>query len=194
MLTPAYVPAGPDATPDIYGAVYDFVERWAYPGLESPCIFRDASNDAARPAGSNEFAIISVLGSTRRGTTIERFNNTNAPDENPEQIQLRTLYDCLVQIDLYSDDDEARRRAHTLETMARTSVGVNFFKKPYGIGCNYADDVRELSCTDESRRMVHRYMVTLHLTYWGGVDIGSAWFKDATLNRVEDVDAHHPPV
>ena len=192
MITPAYVPTGPDATPDIYGAVYDFVKAFAYQDVPGVNIYRDASNAATRPKGSNEFCIISVLGSTRHGTTVERFINTGADDPDPEKIALRTMYDCMVQIDFYSDDEAGRRRAHTIETLARSTVGPAFFRT-YNIGCNYADDVRELNYTDESRRMVHRYMVTLHLSYWGGIDIGTAWFIDTKLNRVEDVDAHHHP-
>jgi hypothetical protein len=72
-------------------------------------------------------------------------------------------------------------------------VGVNFFKA-YGIGCNYADDIRELTYNDEHKQIVHRYMVTLRLTFWGGVDVGTAWFTGAEINRVEDVDAFHPPI
>jgi hypothetical protein len=186
MIHPAYVPAGPDAMPDIYGACYDFVKAFAFPGVDGAHIFEDASNDATRPKDSNEFAVISILGGTRRGTTIERFVNTGAADDEPEKLQLRTLYETLVQIDLYSDSKDARRRAYTLETLARSGVGVNFFK-PYGIGCHYADDVRELSYSDEHERLVHRYMVTLRLSFWGGVDVGTAWFTGVKLNRVEDV-------
>jgi hypothetical protein len=192
MIRPVYVPQGPDTMPDIYGACYDFVKAFAFPGVDGACIFEDASNDASRPKGSNEFAIISILGGVRRGTTVERFINTGADDDKSEKLELRTLYEALVQVDLYSDSKDARRRAHTMETLARSSVGVSFFG-PYGIGCNYADDVRELTYTDEQRRIVHRYMVTLHLSFWGGVDVGTAWFTDAKLNRVEDVDAYHKP-
>jgi hypothetical protein len=188
MITPAYTVMGPDLTVDVLGAVRDFVKTYAYPAITEANIYQDVA-----PSGdSNEFCVVSALAAQRRGTTLERFVNTGAEDEAPEKIEYRTLYDCQVQVDCYSDDDSAWRRAHTLETLARSSAGAAFFAD-YGIGCHYADDIKKMTSANASGGALHCYTLTLHLSYWGGVDVGTAWFTDITLKQVEDADMYHPP-
>jgi hypothetical protein len=191
MLTPAYIPLDQGPNPDLYGAVYDFVSAYARPVLAPDNIYRDMQNRAALPAGSNEYAVIALLGTVRRGTNVEELVVSGAEESEPERWEVRTLYDALVQVDFVSDSDAARQRAYTIESLTRSGVGVAFFAA-YGITAHYADDVRELNVQDESKQFVHRYMTTLHLSYWSGADAGTAWFDAVLTGRIEDVDVHHP--
>lgn len=192
MLTPSYAPSNA-AFPDVYGAVTAFVAQWAQPPFPAVNIYWAWGNRESLPADTNEYAVISVRNTGRRGTGTEDILNTGAADDEPEQYQIRTWYEVLAQVDFCSDDEAAAyQRAYSIETIMRSSVGVNFFKA-YEIAAQYADDIQELSALDESDQYVYRYAVTLHLGYWVTITAQSSWFDTVTLNRVEDVDAHHPP-
>ena len=174
MITPVYVTPAAGPTPDIYGAVYDYVLAYGLPSLAPENIYRGWQNRSALPANSNEYAVISVFESSRRGTNVEILLNTGAEEDEPEIYQSRAYFEVRVQVDLLSDSDLGRQRAITLVTAARSSLGVNFFK-PYGITCQYAEPIREIPQIDEANQFVRRYATSLRLAYWGGVDVGSAW-------------------
>jgi hypothetical protein len=187
MITPAYIRwQEPAHRPDIYGAVYDFIDAWAAPPMDPDNIYRDMVNRAALPAASNDYAVISILNTVRHGTNVERLHNTGADDESPELSAVCVLDEATVQCDFVSNGEAARQRAMVLENLTRSSVGVAFFK-PYHISACYADDVKEIPYIDESKQYVHRFMTVLHLTYWAVNHVGSAWLTTVDL-RTEDVD------
>lgn len=195
MLTPAYIPQASSPHPDVYRAVYDFVQIFSFTGtvtIAADNIYRGWENRSALPATSNEYAVITITDAIRRGTTTEMMPGTGVADDQPELYQLRTYYELTAQIDVCSDTDAARQRAYSLENAFRSLVGVDFFRK-YGITAQWCNSVREMVFTDESSQFVKRYMLELHLAYWAGIDVGSAWFIDVAIERVEDVDAHHKP-
>jgi len=176
---------------DIYAAVYEFVRQYAVPLIPPANIYRGWQNYSALPPSSNEYAIISIISNTRRGTTVEEYN---APDpETDGTLSLHELVQCRVQIDCYSDDDNhARQRAQALETIARSTVGPAFFKQ-HNIGCNHASDVRSMSHVDGSKQYVKRCMTELYLTYWASVGLSLPWFDSVDAN-IKNVDVYHPPV
>jgi hypothetical protein len=165
------------------------------PALDPASIYQGWQNRSALPAGSNEYAVISVFQSTRRGTNVEILINTGAADDEPETYQARAYFETRVQVDLVSDSDLGRQRALCLEVAAWSTIGVNFFK-PYSITCQFGDPVQEIPQIDEANQFVRRYMTSLRLAYWAGVDVGSAWIEvraDGTgilLNPVEGITSH----
>lgn len=191
MLTGAYIPLAPSSPPDVYAAFYDFILAYGMPSIPPANIYRGWQNRSALPPDSNEYAVMSILGTTRRGTTVDDFDIQNVPDDEPEKYVLRTMYEAIVQVDCCSDTDVARQRTYSLETAFRSFVGVSFFKA-YGITAQYCSPIREMSSVDGSDQFVRRYSIDFHIEYWAGVDVGSAWFIDAKLERLENVDVHHP--
>lgn len=195
MLTPAYAPKGSSVAPDVYAALVLFVRAYALAGSDSlpdDNVYRGWENRAALPTGSNDFAVVTILSTTRRGTTVEDMPGTDAPDDQPETYRARTYYEVTAQVDVCANTDVARQRAYSLETVFRSSIGTDFFSR-YGITSQYCDSVREMVFVDESKQYVKRYSIDFHLAYWAGVDVDSAWLIDADIQRVEDVDAHHKP-
>lgn len=195
MLTPAYIPKSGSTSPDVYLALYEFVAAFSYAGNElipPENIFNGWQNRMALPPVSNEYAIITVGNSIRTGTTTEVLPGTGAAPEEPELYQLRTYYSVMAQVDVYSDTDAARVRAYSLETVFRSLVGVDFLKK-FGVTAQWCNTVREMVEVDEARQFVKRYMLELHLSYWAGVDVDSAWLDAVKIERLEDVDAFHKP-
>lgn len=193
MLTPSYIPIDALEQPDLYKATKAFILAFGFPILEPDNVFQGWGNNMSLPANTNEYAVMTVLNTNRRGTTVENIVKSENSDETPERYELRTYFETLMQIDMCSDSDLARQRAYNLESTLRSSVGVNFYKQ-YGITAQYAENIFEAAFTNGSNQFVRRYILTFHLAYWAGVNVGSAWFNDYDLKRVEDVEVHHPRI
>lgn len=189
MLTPSYTTADNLNIPDPYRAMKAFILRYAPPLLDDQCVIQGWQNRSSLPEGTNEYAVISILNTRRRGTTRDELVAVSEPDSD---YRLKTYYEAMCQVDFCSDSDNARVRAFAADNVFRSLVGVNYFERD-GIAAQYAENIRELSFVDEASQFVRRYALTFHIAYWSIVNIGSSWFNDATLNRVEDVDSHHPP-
>ena len=175
--------------PDIYEAVYNFVLTYGLPVLAPENIFRGWQNRGALPAGTNEYAVISILNQTRVGTNVRTYVPTGDTGNQSEKTCLR----CQVQVDFCSDAYLSRRRAQALETITRSAAGVQFFNN-YGLSSLYAEGIRDLSYVDESDQFVQRHMVLLHLSYWSGIEVEIEGFDTLQMERIENVDVHHPPI
>lgn len=188
MLTPAYTTPTALEMPDIYTAVFDYIATFALPALDEKNIYRGWQNRAALPPDTNEYAVYTIISTVRHGASVEELNIKGVADDQPEIIKVGTYYETAVQIDCCSDSDNARQRATMLANFARSSVGVNFFKK-YGLSIIDSDSPSEITMFDESNQFVPRYMITLRLSYWVVGEIGMTWLNDVNFLGVRDVDA-----
>ena len=84
------------------------------------------------------------------------------------------------------------QRAQAVETIARSSGGVQFFNQ-YNISCLYATDIRDLTATMDAEQYVWRFMTELHLSFWSTVEQGLPWFEATTL-ELKNVDVIFPPL
>ncbi|MCC8189705.1 MAG: hypothetical protein LIP77_03570 [Planctomycetes bacterium] len=192
MLTPFYTPLGYSAAPDVYGAFQAFIAAYGLPAFPAENVFRGWQDWSASPPDFNEFAVITILGTTRRGATVDEMPGANVADDEPERYSLRTMYEVTVQVEVCSETDVARQRSYSLETCFRSFVGVSFFQR-YGITAQYCSAIREMPDVDGVSQTVRRYALDFTCEYWAGVDVGSAWFNDVKIDRIEDVDAFYPP-
>lgn len=176
------------AEPDIYAAVYDYVLAYALPALDPEYIYRGWQNRGALPPDTNEYAVISILNQTRVGTNVRVYIADTAGGRQSE----KTLVRFQVQVDFCSDNYLSRRRAQALETITMSAAGVQFFNNR-GLSSLYAEGVRDLSFVDESDQFVQRHMVLLHLSCWSGMGVEIEGFDRAAVERIENVDVHHPP-
>lgn len=154
-------------------------------------------NHAALPAGTNEYAVVSVLSSRQHGTSVETFAAPNPDPAEPGRLTVQGLMELTVQIDFCSEDDDARRRADSLAVATRSSLGVSFFND-YGLSALYADDPRDISFVGDARQFVRRWLVTIHLCGGGdnhdsgpGLTVEAPFFDRAAVSRIENVDVHH---
>ena len=185
--------------PDVYRAVYDFIETFGLPAMadapKTGRIFRGWSNRMSLPH-DNEYAVMSIISHFRRGTNIEIFDASQAAIDEDGVLTTAELILCDVQIDFCSDShtgrDFARRRAQAIETVARSSLGPQFFAK-YGMSCQYATDARDLSFIGDATQYVSRWMTTVRVSFWTAVSAELPWFDAVNLKRIENVDVHHPP-
>lgn len=182
MSEPIYTPQALYA-PDVMSAVHGFILAWAVPALPSDCIIRGWENRYALPAKSNDYAVYSMVGETRRGTNVSTISD--------DTLVKTKLVTGLVQVDFCSDTDAARLRASALELAARDEYGVNYFKE-HGISALYADDPKDLSYVNGGEQYIKRFMVQLHLCWSVGLSAAAQSFNIATMSRVENVDVHHP--
>jgi hypothetical protein len=186
-MNPAPIPQG-----DIYAACREFVLSYALPALDPDKVIQGWQNRAVLPPESNDYAVISIVWDSQRGTALETFR---ADDPDPTQsglITLKALFEVQAQVDICAENDTARQRARHLALAARSGLGVQFFNER-GLSILYADDVRDLSFVGEARQFVRRYMTTLHLSAWTGIRAEYDYFDGVRVSRVENVDTQHKP-
>ena len=184
---------------DYLGAVNDFILAHCWRDPDLPALVQDQvvrgwqNVVSALPADSQEYAVLTLLASTRHGTNVHKFRNAEGPTGVIETVS--RMAEHLVQVDFccaypQQGEEYARLRAEILEILTRDRVGVDFFKG-YGFSACYADDLRPLPFQNEAEQWVARYSVTMHLSGWTGVDLSVPSF-DAVDLYLEDVDVHHP--
>lgn len=181
-----------DVGVDVYEAVRAFVSAYALPAIPGCRVFQGWQNRAALPAGTNDYAVISILFDKQHGTNVETFSAPDADKAVEGDLSMRGLVEISVQIDFCSEDDTARLRARRLAIVTRSPVGVQFFRA-FGVSPLFSEDIRDLSFVGDASQFVRRYAVTLHLTVNEGVAVSLPYFDTAKASRVEDVAAHHKP-
>lgn len=185
-----YTNIQPLSQPDVYTAAYDFAQAFALPALPPENIIHGWQNRNHLPETTNEYAVITVLDTKRRGTNVQTFTFNPATQEDGILVS-STLVICGVQCDFCANDDTARQRAQSLELVSRSPMATDFFA-PYGISPLYAEDVRDLSFVDGSEQFVQRFTVALHLSFWASIAAGVGWFDRVNL-YTENIDVHHNP-
>lgn len=177
---------------DLYEACRQFVATYALPSLPLDNIIQGWQNRASLPAGTNEYAVISVLFDTQHGTNVETFY-ANDPDKTPDGfLAVSGLIELFVQVDFCSEGDVSRQRARRLAIVTRSPIGVQFFND-WGMSSLFAEDVRDLSFIGDAKQFVRRYSTTLHLSINEGVFVEFPYFDTVRASRVENVDVHHKP-
>lgn len=180
--------------PDVYGAVFDFINAFVVdPPLD--VILRGDQNRSALPSGTNDYAVMTVISEARRGSSVKTLSDNS--------LTIQKLVLCDVQIDIRSDDGpRAQNAASLIELWARDEFGIRFFKN-YSISVTGATSPQDLTFVDESNQFVKRFMVTLNLEYWVSTSIEAPSFETVSIkqndpvvapeNYFENVDVHHPP-
>lgn len=195
MIYPPAQPENPAALVEtkVYEAVCNYVRKYTLPALDPANVIQGWGNRQTLPEGTEEYAVVSVLYANQVGTTVEHFA---APDPDPSvdgRLSAIAEYDVSVQVDFCSSSDIARVRAQRLAMLTRSSIGSLFFGD-YGMGSLYAEGPRDLSYIGGASQFIRRWSVTLHVDVVDGVTADYPFFDKVSLNRVENVDVHHPPV
>lgn len=174
------------ATPDVLGAVHDFLQAHVTPAPQN--IVRGWQNRAALPNAS-AYTVLTLINAPRRGTNVHEWKAPEDGDGIVESVRMLTLYE--VQIDFCGlDESLVGQQAAQLVMLARDAVAVDFFGAR-GLSCLYADDPRSLPFANDAQQWEVRYSVTLRLSGWSNADISRDAFTDVNL-YLEDVDVHHP--
>jgi len=184
--------ARPLTEADVYEAVRQFILKYGLPGIPLANIYQGWQNRAALPGG-NEYAVMSILWTTQHGTAVEDLAADDPDKTAPGALTVKALLEIVVQVDFCSDTDTARQRADRLSIIARSSVGVMHFND-FGLSSLYADNVRDLSFVGSEDQFVRRCAATLHLSVNDGVTTDFDYFDTVQMERIENVDVHHPPL
>ena len=171
---------------DILGAIYSFIVQ--YLGISEELIVRGWQNRAALP-DDFDVVILTLLTAQRHGTNVHDWDGVTPPEGIDETISMLTEY--TVQVDFCGHDEQAvMDRAARLAVIARDRIACEFFR-PYGFLPLWAEDVRNLTFTNEQRQWEVRYNVILHVAGWKNVTISHDAFTSVNI-KIEDVDVHHP--
>lgn len=182
----------PVTEPLIYEAVRQFVLTYGLPAVALENIYQGWQNRAALPF-VNDFVVISILWTTQHGTAVEEFVAESLDKQDPGYLTYKALREIVVQVDFCSNDDTARQRAERAAIMARTPLGVTHFND-FGFSSCYSDDVRDLSFIGSEDQYIRRYMISLHLSSVNGVTADYDYFDTVAIERLENVDVHHPVI
>ena len=171
-------------TPSLYEALVSAVEQWALPALPKGLVRRGWIPRAALPAGTRDYAIVSVLNRQRHGTNVKEYTPPAEEAETPfGTVTERTLRIATCQVDFYSESDAGFMRADSLVTFTRGTQGASWFRQ-WGIGSLYCDDVVQQDYTDGEKYQVMQSTVTLRLSYWSGVSSKLQFFDDVKVTSL----------
>nr|DAH90063.1 MAG TPA: tail completion protein [Caudoviricetes sp.] len=144
-------------------------------------------NNATPPKDGNDFVVITPLSQTRVGTNAE-----SDDDPTSDTVTLSEYVQCEIQLDCYSRKRKnARLRAQTYETIARSGPGARFFRR-YGIDCQFASPCQNLTAVMDSGQYVSRWTTTLTVGFWKQVSTGQDYFTDVKPELV-NVDIRFKP-
>ena len=170
-------------TPSLYEALVSAVEQWALPALPRNLIRRGWVPRAALPAGTRDYAIVSILNRARQGTNTKQYTAPTDPAEPFGTITELTLRVATCQVDFYSESEAGFMRADSLVTFIRGTQGASWFRQ-WNIGSLYCDDVIQQSYTDGEKYEVMQSTVTLRLAYWSGITSKLQFFDDVKVSSL----------
>ena len=162
---------------NLHTALYEFLTTYITPAIDPSQVLAGDQQNMVLPE-NEDYVIYTVSGLTRHGTTSEDYN----PDG--ETLSLHELNEVVVKVDCYADstnstkDDailRAQIRANNLNTLFRSSVAPDFFKR-YGISALYADDAQNTTLVSDSQQYLHRWTVSLHLCFKSSVVVPQPGF------------------
>ena len=173
-------------TPSLYEALVSAVEQWALPALPRNLIRRGWVPRAALPAGTRDYAIVSILNRARQGTNVKEYTPPTDPNEPFGTLTERTLRIATCQVDFYSETEAGFMRADSLVTFIRGSAGASWFRQ-WGIGSLYAEDTVQQEYDDGEKYQVMQSTVTLRLSYWSGITSKLQFFDDVKVSSLTDI-------
>ena len=170
-------------TPSLYEALVSAVEGWALPALPRNLIRRGWVPRAALPAGTRDYAIVSILNRARQGTNTKQYTAPTDPADPYGTITELTLRVATCQVDFYSEGEAGFMRADSLVTFIRGIQGASWFRQ-WGIGSLYCDDVQQMDYTDGEKYQVMQSTVTLRLSYWSGLTSKLQFFDNVKVSSL----------
>ena len=172
---------------NLHTALYEFLTTYITPAIEPTQVLAGDQQNMVLPE-NEDYIIFTVVSQMRHGTTSEDY------DPDGETLSLHELNEVVVKVDCYADstnstqDDailRAQIRANNLNTLFRSSVAPDFFKR-YGISALYADDAQNTTLVSDSQQYLHRWTVSLHLCFKSSVVVPQPGFTkmDVKMNSI----------
>lgn len=162
---------------NLHTALYEFLTTYITPAIEPTQVLAGDQQNMVLPE-NEDYIIFTIVSQMRHGTTSEDY------DPDGETLSLHELNEVVVKVDCYADstnstqDDailRAQIRANNLNTLFRSSVAPDFFKR-YGISALYADDAQNTTLVSDSQQYLHRWTVSLHLCFKSSVVVPQPGF------------------
>lgn len=154
-------------------ALRSFLYEFATPALkDEKHVLFGYVNEQPLPVDGNDFCVATLISQVRSGTTIEDYS-----ESDQDVMGMREYVNAIIQIDCYSENIfDAMSRVQTYELVARSTKGVEHFRK-YGIDCQYAENVRNLSGLLDSADYTARWSIELRLGYMKVVKTTQQYFE-----------------
>ena len=167
-------------------AMTAFLTKFSTPAIDENHVILGQYSSSALPTDGNDFCVFTPVNQQRSGTTVQEWHPETQTTILCEYVTVT------VQVDCYSSDPiYARERAQTYELVARSPMGVKHFKR-YGMDCQYAEGVRNLTGLLDDSRYVSRWMFEIRLGYTKRVSVPQRYF-DAVRIDVHNADVSFYP-
>lgn len=164
--------------------VYDYIVK--YTDINGDKIYRGWQNRMALPT-TNDYIVYYVRDTLRHGTNVEKWRGEE------EKIDNDVLREYTITIDVYDvEHDRGLRRIQALETMARSTDAIKFFRNE-GYFLQYADDFRSIPFTDSNNQYIYRYNLEIHISAWDTIAVDQDFAKEVKVQKyiyVEDPKTH----
>lgn len=170
-------------TTNLRQAVFDFIKTYAAPVVPEEYVIWGNQNDITLPV-TDDFILFSPLNAIRHGTGEENYDPDAGTITLAETIEVPVQIDCYANSESGSDGMDAFNRAQALETVSRSILGTRHFKK-YGMSILYAENVRNMTYTDEDLRLHSRWSVTIHLSVRSVIQTTQEFFNSVGVQLVE---------
>jgi hypothetical protein len=175
--------------PDLTKALYKFI-RFASVDTEGPIkdtktLIIALQNRVTLPPKTCWISYL-IKDIKRRGSNITEYDTTN------EQSIIQTHWIAEVEISFWDDDEKYLLRAISLNTLANSFEGANFFKRQELciVGCS---DPQIIGYVNEMDQYGKRILVTLSIEFTTKVRISTKGSSGPLGTFLENVDVHHPP-
>lgn len=167
-------------------ALCDFISQFSTPTLPADHILYGQQSGQSLPSDTNDFCVFVPIAQTRSGTNNVQWS------EGKDTAIIREYVNIVYQIDFYSNDiTRAEMRAQTIETLARSYVGANFFRARK-IDCLYAENVRNLTALLDDSSFTSRWSLEIRLGYNKLVEVSQDYFTEVKPNLI-NIDATFKP-
>lgn len=188
-------------TSSLPDALYDFVSIYTIPQISPQNIIHADQNNSSLPSGEEEYIVITIINVVSHGTPVEEYQDGS--------ISVTTLYEYFIQIDFFSNGDNARKRAISLANIGRSSLAPEFFNQR-GMSVTTVSDPQDVTFVGDANQYVKRWMFTIQVTRPEvnllpietansvelSIDSTSQSHNHETkppTSYFEDVDVHHKP-
>lgn len=169
-------------TPDLVGAVYDFLVNYFCPPLDAENIFRGWQNYYSLPRETNTFIVYSLGNLRRVGTNLENIVDPGE-DEDTGSLTVATLYEVDADLWVSGDTDVmARNLAASIASLVRSDEATRFFAHYGAASALYADDPVTDAIRDEHDAWVPTWRLTLHLSAWFDTTVPVDYFVSVDFN------------
>lgn len=178
------------AEAQLFPALRSFVLAYSLPEMKADKVFLAGQNRFSRPAGAEDYVLISISGAKQRGTAVEELLVPAERQGEPARLYCSAFMDLCATVSFSGATDIAWKRAQQCAMLAASSMGIGYLSA-WGVSCLHAEECKDMSFINEHGKLESCWGVSLRLGLAECVSACVPYFTQTRISRVEKVEAHH---